>query len=76
MVSTRIGCEGLAVVPGVSLLVEDNPPAFAEAVVRVLTDASLRARLSLAGRSVAESTYGWARCGDQLVAFIDSLSVA
>ena len=76
MVSTRIGCEGLAVVPGVSLLVEDDPPAFAEAVVRVLTDASLRARLSLAGRSVAESTYGWARCGDQLVAFIDSLSVA
>jgi sugar transferase (PEP-CTERM/EpsH1 system associated) len=76
MVSTRIGCEGLAVVPGESLLVEDDPSAFAEAVVRVLTDAPLRARLALAGRAVAESTYGWARCGDQLLAFIDSLSVA
>ncbi len=50
VVSTTVGCEGLDVVPGEHLLVEDNPRSFAEQCVRLLRDAALGRRLSRAGR--------------------------
>ncbi len=59
IVSTGIGCEGIAVEPGRHLLVADTPEAFAEAVSRLLEDRALARRLGDQGRRLAESTYDY-----------------
>lgn len=73
MVSTSIGCEGLALVPGEHLLVADEPQALAQAVIDTLNDADLRARLGAAGREAVARAYGWERSGRALQAALDAL---
>lgn len=46
VVSTAIGCEGLAVRDGEHLLIADTPAAFAQACADVLADATLARRLA------------------------------
>jgi polysaccharide biosynthesis protein PslH len=46
VVSTRIGVEGMGVVAGEQALVEDEAAAFANAVVLLLSDPDLRARIA------------------------------
>ena len=75
MVSTSIGCEGLALTPGEHLLVADGPQAFAQAVIDTLNDANLRAQLGAAGRDAVERGYGWERSGRALQAAIEALLV-
>ncbi|RYG99129.1 MAG: glycosyltransferase [Alphaproteobacteria bacterium] len=53
VVATTIAAEGMGVVAGRDLLVEDDPAAFAQAVLSVYRDAALWARLSEAGMSFA-----------------------
>lgn len=59
VVSTSIGCEGLAAEDGSNILVRDDPRAFADAIRAVLGDAGLRQRLGARGRATAERTYSW-----------------
>jgi sugar transferase (PEP-CTERM/EpsH1 system associated) len=59
IVSTRIGAEGLDVRDGVDLLLADDPAAFAQAVIRVLTDPELRRRLGTSARQRVETRYDW-----------------
>jgi len=59
VVTTSIGCEGLAAVDGENLLIRDDPRAFAEAIVTVLRDGELRERLGERGRVTAERLYSW-----------------
>ena len=73
VVSTSIGCEGLAVEPGKHLLVADQPAAFAEAVITLLQRAELRKTLGEAGRALVETTYGWDRCGADLLQAVETL---
>lgn len=61
VVSTRLGCEGLAVEDGVHLLVRDEPAAFAEAVLQLLTTVELQQRLRHNGRTLVEQEYDWQR---------------
>lgn len=72
VVSTRKGAEGLAVVDGEHLLLEDEPDAFAGAVLRVLDDAPLAARLSAAGRACVAGRYTWDAIGSQFLDVIDA----
>ena len=58
-VSTTLGAEGIEAEPGRDLLLADDPQAFADAVLRVLADPALGARLGRAGRCVAEEKYSW-----------------
>lgn len=58
VVSTTIGIEGLAAEPGRDYLREDEPAAFAAAVVRLLTDGAARAGLSRAARALVEARFG------------------
>ncbi len=51
VVGTTVGVSGLGVEPGVHCLVADDPDAFAEAVVRLLTDPASAAELAEAARS-------------------------
>lgn len=69
MVSTAIGCEGIAVRDGEHLLIADDAPAFAGAVLRLLDDHALGARLGRAGRALVEREYAWAAVAPRLDAF-------
>jgi glycosyltransferase involved in cell wall biosynthesis len=61
VVSTTLGCEGIDCEDGVHLLVRDDPKEFAEAIVRLLSDAVLWRRLREAGRKLIRERYAWDR---------------
>jgi glycosyltransferase involved in cell wall biosynthesis len=67
IVSTSLGCEGLAgLEDGRHLLVADEPRALAEAAVRLLRDPGLRHRMAAGARELAERSYDWRPLGDHL----------
>jgi polysaccharide biosynthesis protein PslH len=67
VVSTSIGCEGLAAVDGENILIRDEPRSFAAAVAAVLSDGALRRRLGECGRYTAERIYSWDVVGRDMV---------
>jgi glycosyltransferase involved in cell wall biosynthesis len=66
VVSTSKGAEGLEVTHGEDILIADTPAEFADAVLRLLDDRALRARLAANGRRLVESRYGWKVIGEKL----------
>lgn len=68
VVSTAVGSEGLDVVDGENALLRDDPQGFADAIVEVIRDAALRARLERGARDTAVRTYDWELIGDELLA--------
>src|SRR6266550_1312565 len=68
VVSTSIGCEGLAAIDGENILIRDDPKDFADAVVKVLGDHELRSRLGRRGRAAAEQLYSWEVIGENMTA--------
>jgi sugar transferase (PEP-CTERM/EpsH1 system associated) len=76
VVSTSLGCEGLAVTPGRDILVADTPATFAAAVLRCLRDPAARAELGRNGRALVERQYRWEAIGDDLTAFYRDLRPA
>jgi glycosyltransferase involved in cell wall biosynthesis len=73
VVAAKGACEGLAAEPGLDLLVESEPAAFAAAVVRLLGDDGLRRALGQRGRSCVESRYGWDRSAAQQLEVYEEL---
>jgi polysaccharide biosynthesis protein PslH len=71
VVSTSLGCEGLAVVPGEHLVVEDQPEEFAQAVVTFLKNAEMRQAFGTAGRALVEARYSWDDSGERLLQALD-----
>jgi glycosyltransferase involved in cell wall biosynthesis len=71
VVSTSKGIEGLDVTDGVHALVADGPDAFAAAVLRVLAEPPLAARLSDAGRALVTDSYTWDAIGRRLLDVVD-----
>ena len=69
VVSTRLGAEGLAARDGVELLLADEPADFAAAVVRVLEDRALAARLGQSARALVERRYSWKAAAQAWEAF-------
>lgn len=59
VVSTSVGCEGLAARDGENILIRDEPTAFAAAVEQVIEDDSLRRRLGDRARRTVEDGYDW-----------------
>jgi glycosyltransferase involved in cell wall biosynthesis len=57
VVSTTIGCEGLAVEPGMHLYRSDTPQDFAANCLSLMGDASMRKTLGMAGRDLVERQY-------------------
>jgi glycosyltransferase involved in cell wall biosynthesis len=66
IVSTSVGCEGIDVVDGESILVADEPQAFADATVRLLRDRQLRRSLVDRGYELVRSRYDWSVVGAQI----------
>ncbi|MHB9034854.1 MAG: glycosyltransferase, partial [Anaerolineae bacterium] len=59
IVSTNQGAEGLDVVSSTHLLLARSADAFAQAVVRVLSDHNMAAELGTNARELACTTYDW-----------------
>lgn len=57
IVTTSIGCEGIAVEDGRHVLVADEPEAMAAAILRIAGDAALAAGLRREGRKFVEERY-------------------
>lgn len=66
VVSTSIGCEGIAAAHGRELLIADEPKNFAEAVLVVLRDSALRLALGREARQLVEKKYAWPQIGAAL----------
>lgn len=59
VVSTSLGCSGLAANNEENLLVADDPASFARAVIRLFEDRLLRQRLGERGFETVRTTYDW-----------------
>ncbi|MCL4871493.1 MAG: glycosyltransferase [Anaerolineae bacterium] len=59
LVTTTLGCEGIAVTHEKDVLIADTPQAFAEAVLRLLTDRALAEQLGRRGRELIRTTYDY-----------------
>ncbi|WP_412070324.1 glycosyltransferase family 4 protein [Rubrivirga sp. IMCC43871] len=73
VVSTTVGCEGLAVSHGEHLLVADDPVALAREVVRLLQDPFEGQRLARRARARVEEQYDWGASADRLHALYTEL---
>jgi glycosyltransferase involved in cell wall biosynthesis len=73
VVSTPLGCEGLAVEDGKHLLVAKDAEDFAAAVALLLTDRALAARLTQQARALVESDYDWTAIAERLLGVYDEL---
>ena len=70
VISTLKGAEGLGVTHNQNILIADTPHEFAQAVLRLLRDKDLRARLSRNARELVEKNYSWDQSGAKLEQFL------
>lgn len=63
VISTSIGCEGLAAVDGENLLIADTAEEFAAAIARALHDDALRSTIGTNARRTAVERYSWGVLG-------------
>lgn len=66
VVSTTLGAQGLELADEQHVLLADTPEGFANAIIRMAADASLRDGLRRDGRDRALMLYDWSRLGSQL----------
>lgn len=66
VVSTSLGCAGIAVESGRHLLIADQPDDFAAATLRLLDDPGLAAGLGRNGRQLVETRYDYRSLCSQL----------
>lgn len=74
VVSTSIGCEGIDVVDGESILIEDSAEAFADSVIRLFNNNNLCNRIATKGHQVVKKNYEWESIGNKMLEIYDSLS--
>jgi len=74
LVSTAMGAEGVAIIPGEHGLIADDAQTFANAVVDVLRDDALAQHLGTTGRALAETVYDWREIGGRLEAVLAELA--
>jgi sugar transferase (PEP-CTERM/EpsH1 system associated) len=66
VVSTSVGAEGLDVMLGEDILIEDTPTLFAKAVVELINDGKKREKMARAARYLVENKYDWNLIGHKL----------
>ena len=74
IVSTTVGCGGIAVEHGQHLLMADDAHELAAACLRILNDPSLAARLGRTGRALVETHYSIGTVGDRLLGVYERLT--
>lgn len=73
VVSTALGCEGIEVTHGESILIEDEPSDFSDAVVKLLKDEQLKKKLTGNGYDLVRENYEWSVIGERMLEVYDSL---
>jgi glycosyltransferase involved in cell wall biosynthesis len=73
VVTTTVGAEGMDLEHGNTAMIADAPAAFAEAVVRLCTDATLHQTLSASGQRHALRHWGVGSVSQQLIEIIEGL---
>lgn len=66
IVTTSIGCEGIDVKNGESVLIGDQPDTFAELVIKLLKNREYSNQLTRNGYELVHQKYGWDTIGRQL----------
>lgn len=61
VVSTTVGAEGVPYERGEQILIGDSSPEFADQIIRLLNDASLRSRLTANAARFVREKYDWNR---------------
>jgi glycosyltransferase involved in cell wall biosynthesis len=74
MVSTKLGCEGVAVRDGEHLLIADGARAFASRIIDLFEDPALGFALGQSGRALVEREYSWDLAGNRLLALYDEVT--
>lgn len=69
IVSTTLGAEGIDAVAGRDILIEDDPAAFADAVIRLIAQPELAARIGERARQLAVDRYSWSGAARNLEDF-------
>lgn len=67
VVSTSLGCEGILVENNHSILIEDEPEAFARSVIKLLRDKDLRVCLGKNGYEIVVNNYDWEKIGSKML---------
>jgi len=73
IVSTSVGCEGIAITPGKNILIEDEPARFAARVSELFSDSAMCHQLGLAARKLAVSRYDWSAIGENLQSMYENV---
>jgi glycosyltransferase involved in cell wall biosynthesis len=68
IVSTAVGCEGVAVGDREHLMIADDAPSFASRIFEVFENPALGDALGQAGRRLVETRYSWELAGERLEA--------
>jgi sugar transferase (PEP-CTERM/EpsH1 system associated) len=66
VVSTTVGAEGLDAVDGQHMLLRDTPQAFADAILQILDDPALGARIGRQGREWVIQKHAWGHSAARL----------
>lgn len=74
VVATSQGTSGLGLKEGEDILIADDPERFAGAVVRVLQDPGMRARMSERSARSVRSRFSWDAIGKTLLEIYDSIT--
>jgi len=69
IVSTTLGAEGIEAVESRDILIEDETAPFADAVIRLLAEPELAARIGRSARRLAVERYGWSEAARTLEGF-------
>jgi glycosyltransferase involved in cell wall biosynthesis len=73
IVTTRAGAEGISLGPGVDALFADEAGAFAETILKLISNPAEIRRLGCNARSIAEREYGWDAIGAALLSHYEAL---
>ena len=66
IVSTSIGCEGIEVINGESIMIADNPDEFAASVIELFTNPKQVADITEKGYELVNNLYRWESIGRQM----------
>ncbi len=73
IVTTSIGCEGIEIVNGNSAIIADEPQEFANSVVQLLRNETLRKKITDNGYEIMRTQYDWKIIGEQVQTLYQTL---
>lgn len=74
IITTSIGAEGIPYKNGTDLIIADTPQEFADAVIKLLTNETLKTDLQKNARDLAENCFDYRKIAAELIGFIKSNS--